>query len=96
MRAAAYGGAAAGLDCRHMRGDAEVDAEQWLHPGGCGGLREAHRPGDHVPVGQRQRPDPALGCPRDEVMGVRGTVAGRKPTTDMQVRDAFPHSILRP
>ncbi len=96
VRAAAHRGTAAGLGRGHMGGDAEVDAEQRLHAGGRGGLREAHRTGDHVAVGQRHGADPALGRPRDEVMGMRGTVAGRKPTADMQVRDAFPHDTLRP
>ncbi len=55
---------------------ARVDAEDGPDPGGRGGLREAHRAGDVVAVGQRQRPDPAFRGPGDQSAQMRGAEAG--------------------
>ncbi len=83
MGAAAYRGSVAYLGRWDMGGDAEVHSEYRLYSGSCGGLREAHRAGDHVAVGQRHRPDLAFGGSGDDVARVGGAVAGRKPTADV-------------
>lgn len=57
------------------------------HPGGGRSLGKAHRPGDCVAVGQRERGESALDGPADQVVGERGAVAGRVPGGDVQVRE---------
>lgn len=76
VRTAAHRGAVADLGLGRMRGDAQIDTEQWLHSGGRGSFREADRAGDHVAVGQRHRSNPSHGGAGDEVTRMRGTVAG--------------------
>ncbi|GHH16432.1 hypothetical protein GCM10017674_66340 [Streptomyces gardneri] len=86
-------GAAAGEGL--VRGDGEVDAEDGPDTGGRGGLREAHRAGHVVAVGQRQRSDPALRGPGSRSARLRGAEAGRNPTRHMQMRHPVTHDNLR-
>ncbi len=73
---------------RCVRGDGDLDAEDGPDAGGRGRVREAHRPGDGVPVGQREGADPPLGGPAYEIGGQGPAVPGRVPGRDMKVHSA--------
>lgn len=87
VRAAAYGRTRP-TGCRVGRGDGgdgDVDTEDGADAGGRGGLGEADRARDGVPVGQRERRHPTLDSTPHEGMGEGGAVAGRIAGSDAQM-----------
>ncbi len=63
-------GTAAGCGAgERVRGDGDLDAEDRPDTGAHSGVREPHRPGDGVPVGQRESADAPLRRPAYEIRG---------------------------
>jgi hypothetical protein len=79
-----------------MGATATSTPEDGAEAGGRGGLGEADRARDGVPVGQRERRHPTLGSTLHERVGEGGAVAGGVTGGDAQMSKSTAPHLLSP